>query len=265
MFACLLAGCKSSVGIATSGAEITKTEEAFFAAVLDRSFHFNTFSARMTLDFSGENQEFSSRAQMRMIHNDRIQISILPVLGIEMMRIELSNDSIKILDRMNKRYVADNYNRLKRDMEIDVNFQNLQALLTNQLFVPGETQISAGHYRQFRVKANSRMAEFQHKGKSGTLYTFFAGSDENLVSTQIENEQQQQKFTWNYEHFQPVSGQSFPMKMTANLLSGNQIQGTATLTFSAPAINSPLTIDFNIPAGYSRVTLEQLIKSLQSK
>ena len=261
----LLVGCKSSIGTTTSGASITKTEESFFTSVLDHAFRFNTFSARMNLDFSSAQQEFSSRVQVKMIYNDRIQLSV-PLFGFEMFRIELSNDSIKILDRMNKRFVADNYHQLKNEMGIDVNFQNLQALLTNRIFIPGENSISANHYRWFRIiKKSAQTAEFQLEGKSGTTYTFIADGDERLLSTRIENDLENQKLTWDYNNFQTVNNQLFPMQMTARLTSGVQALGTTTLTFAPPEINNPLTFDFTVPSGYKRVGLEQLIQSLVAK
>ena len=259
----LLVGCKSSIATTTSGAVITKTDETFFASVLERSFSFKTFSARVNLDFSGAQQEFSSRVQVKMIHNDRIQLSIQPFLGVEMFRVELSNDSIKILDRMNKRYVSDNYHLLKNEFDIDINFQNLQALLTNRMFIPGENSITAQQYRQFRItKQSSRQAELQSKGKSGTFYTFLADSDEKLLSTKIENNPRKQKLTWEYANFQTINNQLFPTKMIARLTSDDQVQGTTTLTFSQPEINGPVSIAFTVPSEYNRVRLEQLIQSL---
>ena len=234
-----------------------KTEEAFFAAVLDRSFHFDTFSARVNLEFSDLQQEFSSKAQLKIIRDDRLQISVQPFLGVEMLRIEISNDSIKMLDRMNKRFLVDSYQHLKKEMEIDFNFQNLQALLTNQLFVPGEYRISTRHFRLFRIIKSSQIAEFQLKDKNNTFYTFTADGDEQLLSTKIEHENQM--LTWHYSHFQTIDNQIFPIKMTARLSSPDQTKGTATLTFSTPDINHPFSLDFNIPSGYNRVTLAQMI------
>ena len=262
----LLVGCKSSISTTTSTTAIMKTEEAFFSSMLDRSFRFNTLSTRMNLDFSSSQQEFSSRVQLKMICDDRIQFSIQPFLGFELFRIELSNDSIKVIDKMNKRYMADNYQQLRNEMDIEISFKNVQALLTNQLFIPGESRISNQHYRQFRItKKNNQQAEFLLKGKRGTLYSFLADGDELLLSTKIENEPQKQQLIWEYSQFQPVDNQPFPMKMTGRFSSDDELQGTATLTFSTPVINNPLTMDFNIPSGYNRVTLEQMIHSLLSK
>ena len=263
IFAVLLVGCKSTLNTTSSSTAITKTEEAFFTSVLDNALRFNTLSARLNLDFSGSQQEFSSRVQVKMRYNDRIQLSIQPLLGIEVLRIELSNDSIKILDRLNKRYVSDNYNKLKNELAIDFNFQNLQALLTNRIFIPGESRVSKNHYRQFRVRKNNNTAEFQWKDSNGAFLTFLADGEEKLLSTKIEHENQ--KLTFEYSRFQTVNNQLFPLRMTALLTSGDDIQGTAILAFSTPEINSPLTFDFSIPSGFSRVALEQLINSFQMK
>ena len=263
---CLLAACKSPAGVTTSGATITKTEEAFFSSVLDRSFRFNTLSARMRFEFIGQQQEFSSRAQLKMIYNDRLQLSIqIPILGIEAFRIELTNDSVKILDRMNKRYMVDSYNNVKGKTDIDFNFHNLQALFTNQMFVPGENDISSSHFRRFRMTKENNSAELRLRDRNGVSYTFIADSDEKLLSTNIENTPDNQLLTWNYNDFQTINRQQFPLKMTARLSNGSMTQGTVILTFSAPEVDSPLKTDFIIPAGYERVTSEQMIKLLERK
>ena len=263
----LFVGCKSSTSTTTSMTAITKNEEAYFASILDRSFRYKTFSARLNLGYSDPQQEFNARTQLKMSYNDRMQISIQPFLGIEVFRIELTNDSIKILDRMNKRYAIDNYIRLKNDMAIDINFQNLQALMTNQLFAPGENSISIRHFRQFRMtKKNAQIADLQVKGKNGTVYSFTTDGDENLHTTKIENIPQQLNISWMYSDFQAIENQLFPMKMKALFSVGNNFMGTATLTFtSPPLINHPVTFNFDIPSGYNRTSLEQLINSFLAK
>ena len=43
----------------------------------------------------------SSRAQVRMIKGEFVQVSFMPVLGIEMLRLMLTPDSIYVMDRLN--------------------------------------------------------------------------------------------------------------------------------------------------------------------
>lgn len=260
----MLAGCKSAGTTTTSGAAILKTDEAFFSSMLDHSFQFQTLSARLRLDFSDKKMDFSTRAQLKMIHDDRLQLSV-QFLGMEMFRFEISNDSIKVLDRRNKRYVAERYDKLKEEMRVEFNFHNLQALFTNQVFVPGEKNISNRHFRRFRMTKEEDRASLKLKDTQGMLYTFTADGNEKLLSTVIENTRHRQVMTWDYKQFQKSGAYQFPMKMTASLSIGDQLQGMAVLNFSSPEINQPLKIDFHIPSGYEKVTLEQIIKSLGKK
>jgi len=261
----LLAACKSPATTVVTNTGIMKTEEAYFSSVLDRSFRFNTLSARMKLEFTGGQQEFSSRVQLKMIYNDRMQLSFLPILGIEAFRIELTDDSVKFLDRLNKRYMVDSYDNIKGKTDIDFNFRNLQALFTNQVFVPGESDISMKHFRRFRMTKDDNLAKLRLKGNNGISYTFTADADEKLLSTDIENTSDNQLLTWDYNDFQLINRQQFPLKMKARLSGNNKTQGTVVLTFSTPEVNSPIKADFNIPSGYERVTLDQIINLLVIK
>ena len=242
-----------------------KTEEAFFASVLDNTFRFNTLSARLKLELSDRQQELSSRAHLKMIRNDRLQLSIQPLFGVEAFRIEITVDSVKILDRINKHYMVDSYDNLKGETEIDFNFQNLQALFTNQLFVPGESNISTSHYRRFRMTKENNSAELKFKDKNGIFYSFMADSNEKILSINIEDISNNHILTWKYQDFRIVNNQQFPLKMTAYLSEGGLIQGTAILNFSTPVVDSPLKVDFNIPSGYKRVSSEQIIKLLRQQ
>lgn len=261
----VLSGCKSASTTATSGAAILKTDEAFFSSVLEHSFQFQTLSARLRLDYTDKKMDFSTRVQLKMIHDDRLQLSIQPLLGIEMFRIEVSNDSIKVLDRRSKRYVAERYDQLKDEMKVEFNFHNLQALLTNQVFVPGEKNISNRHFRRFRMTKEDDRALLKLKDANGLMYTFMAGGDEKLLSTMIEYKRQNQVLTWDYKQFQKIGSHPFPMKMTAGFSTGNHVRGTAVLNFSVPEVDQPLKMHFQIPSGYKRVTLEQIINSLELK
>ena len=263
--ASLLVACKSPASTATTNDVIIKTEEAYFASVIDRSLQFNTISARLKIDFTGNEKEFSSRAQLKMSYNNRLQLSIQPLLGIEMFRIELTNDSIKIIDRMNKRYISDSHSELKEETNINFNFQNLQALFTNQLFIPGESEISANHYRRFRMTKNDNIAKLNFNDSNGIFYTFTADAEEKLLSTNIEDMSGNNTLNWTYSNFQNINNQRFPMRMTAHLTSGDNTRGVAVFTFSTPEINTPLNMDFNIPSGYNKVKLEQIINSLTIK
>ncbi|MDR2774198.1 MAG: DUF4292 domain-containing protein [Tannerella sp.] len=262
---CLLTACKSTTGVVGSGAEIMKSEEIFFASLLDRSFRFHTLSARLKLELNSPGKEISVRAQLKMICDDRLQLSIQPLLGIEAFRIEVTNDSVKILDRMNKCFITESYEKIKGKSAFDFNFHNLQSLFANNIFIPGESGISPGRLRRFRMSKNKDSAILKIKDESGMMYIFTADGDEKLLSTSILDRSGNNSLIWDYDDFQNVGKQRFPFRMEARLTADDRTQSLVTLTFSTPEINSPLNTDFSIPSGYKQVPFSQIIKLLDKQ
>jgi hypothetical protein len=259
----MFAACKSTTGAtAGSGAEIRESEEAFFTSVLNHAFRFNTLSARLKLELKIPGKEISSRAQLKMICDERIQLSVQPFLGIEMFRIELTADSVKILDRMNKCYMTESYGKIRGKSVVDFNFNNLQALFANNIFIPGESTLSPEQLRRFRMTKDKSSVSLKIKDDAGLLYTFSTGGDETLRSTSVSNKSETHTLTWDYSDFRTVDRQQFPFRMEAQLTAADESQGAVTLTFSPPEINIPLKTDFNIPSEYKRITFAQIIKSL---
>jgi hypothetical protein len=267
------AGCKTAAvttggGGGATGAEVMRSEEAFFASVLDRAFRFHTLSARIKLEWESPQRDMSVRGQLKMIRNDCIQISLQPFLGVEAFRVELTGDSVKILDRLNKRYLAESYEDLKGFVApplFGFNFHNLQSLFTNNLFIPGESEVTPRQIRRFRITRGRQQSVYlKVKDETGLLYTFTAdGGDERLRSASIRDRGDRYRLTWDYDDFQTVGRQRFPFKMKAGLIAGEQAQGSVTLFFSDAVVNRPLKTEFHVPAGYRQVTFSQIIKSLE--
>jgi acid phosphatase class B len=195
-----------------------------------------------------------------------ISVSVQPFPGIEAFKIELTKDSVKLIDRLNKRYMADSYEKIKGDMAVGFNFNNLQALLSNNMFMPGKEKLTPNEFRFFRYnKKSGREAEFSIEDVRGLIYRFVADGDEKLLSTTVEDNSGVNTLKWDYSDFQNVGNKQFPMKMTARLQSDEKDKGMVKLSFSVPEIDSRIADDFKIPAGYKQVTFSQIIKSLDMR
>lgn len=261
-FLLVLGGCRSTRDTAGERSESLKAEEAFFYALRDQSFQYQTLSARLQFNLVMEGKELSSRGQLKIEKNNRLQISIQPILGIEMFRIELTPDSVKILDRMNKRYLVENYTELKGDAGIAFNFYNLQALFTNQLFLPGEMTLPPHAFTHFRWEKLNNGYQLHTKDKNGLQYLFSADQDEKLHAARI-TDNADHTLQWNYANFRMVDNQYFPMKMDGTLFTKKNAANSLALNYSRVEINTPLQLKFAIPSGYERVTLAQLLKLLE--
>lgn len=260
-----LGGCKSSkkVGMVVSGA--AKSQQVFFQAMEEQALHYQTLTARLGVEINLPNfQVNSTRVDLKMIKDSAFQLSVQPLLGIEVFRLELSRDSIKVLDRMNKRYLAENYESLRAQTPIAFNFYNLQALFTNRLFLPGEQIVSESQYSRFRLDQSGSTALIQTKDPMGLRYMFEADGEEKLLATEITDAQGQYRLRWNYADFRMVEKQIFPQLMTVEAFKDGHAEGNIQWGFTRMRLDEPVKLDFVIPAKYTRITLEQLVRTLKN-
>lgn len=158
----LLSGCKTSKKVGTVVSGGTKAHDEFFEAMEEHSFQFNTMTARLNAELKGKNN-MSSRVDLKMVRDSAFQLSVQPFLGIEVFRAEFTVDSIKVVDRMNKRYVAERYADLKGQTPIEFNFYNLQALFTNHIFLPGKQSVEPKQFKRFKLNQEGSTAEIKIK------------------------------------------------------------------------------------------------------
>ena len=109
----VLAGCKSSRKATGEGGAEAKEGRALLEAVEEGALEFHTLSARLSADLKlQDGKELGSRVELKMVRDSMIQLSVQPFLGIEVFRLELTTDTVRLIDRMGKRYVAERYSGL---------------------------------------------------------------------------------------------------------------------------------------------------------
>lgn len=258
-----LSGCKSTQKVATVAAGDAKAHTDFFESVREQSFRFETLNARMSVDVKMPGKEMSSRAELKMVRDSALVLSVQPIMGIEVIRLEMDRDSIRFIDRMNKRYLAENYAQLKGQTPIAFNYNNLQSLFVNHLFFPGEESLTPALYNRFLLNQEGSHAEIKAKDSMGLLYTFQADGEEKLLSTSITNREETMKLEWLYTAFVLTDGQPFPTVMDVKLLDKGELKGGLKINFTRIQTNLPVQISGSIPDKYQRITLADLMKALQ--
>jgi hypothetical protein len=261
----MLVSCKSSRQITIAGGSGVKEAGEFFFSMQKQAFQYQTLSARTRMELNVPGKELSSRVDIKIVKDSAFQLSVLPILGVEVFRIEFSTDSIKVVDRMNKRYMIESYAGLKGRTPIDFNFYNLQALFTNQIFVPGERDIASRQYNRFTFKHEGTVTEAQIKDAMKLLYAFKADGDEKLLSTNVTDPSERYALQWSYADFRQTEEQIFPMRMEALVLDKGTQAGEVKFYFSRVQRNVPVNLDFSIPEKYKRITFADIIKGLSNK
>lgn len=91
---------------------------------------FTTFSAKVNVDYkSADGKNYNVNANIRMYKDSAIWISAIAVLGIEAMRVLITKDSVKVIDKLSKTYTERSLSYLQDVTSLPLDLKTLQDLI----------------------------------------------------------------------------------------------------------------------------------------
>lgn len=123
--------------VATSCASRKKT----VAPTPTQSFEWLT--ANMSIQAEGNGQSFNDlNGQLRIRHDSLVWLSVTATMGVEVMRAKVSNDSVWLINRLEKTYLAEPLDTVSAQLGMPLSLPLLQTLLldNNQGLPPVENQ-----------------------------------------------------------------------------------------------------------------------------
>ncbi|MBP5478071.1 MAG: DUF4292 domain-containing protein [Bacteroidaceae bacterium] len=133
--AALLASCRSSKKMTKDDRDVVGAKVETITPVKKAPTH-NEISSKVRVKIvADDGNDLSTNGQLKMRWDDVIQISLVdPLLGVmEVGRMEISTDSVLVIDRVNKRYISDSYQRLSTLTGVPVTFDMVQDLFWEQV------------------------------------------------------------------------------------------------------------------------------------
>lgn len=258
-----LAGCKSSKNvISTSGTLASKSQKELMTDIIDSELKYNTLSGKVSVGLSavGSQSELKTHSYIKIQRDKAIQISIrLPLINKEIMRLDVTPDSVILIDRNNRKYGVEYIDQLNKNNAIDINYYNLQALLTNSLFAPGKTEVTQNDYKDFRFTKKATSYELQANGKSDVKYGFNIAPNDRITSTSISKSNATESVLWNYSGFINESGKIYPTNHEV-IVAINNRKIRLTISYPSLDIDKDISIDSSLPGKYEKVPIKNIIK-----
>lgn len=106
----------------------------------ENEFQFSSLTFKFNAEAEFDKKNNSFEGFVRMKKDSAIWVSISPALGIEMFRILITPDSIKMLNRLNNTYFLGDFSYLNKLLQTDVDFDILQALVVGNDFTFYESE-----------------------------------------------------------------------------------------------------------------------------
>lgn len=140
---------KDSAVVVAPVAEAPKEDSVKFisdtyAAIRAQQISFNTFSAKIEVDFTdAEGKKSNLTAHLRMQKDSVIWISIRGLLGIEGVRAYITSDSVKLINKQDDTYTARSVAYLQEVTALPLDLPSLQDLLLgNPVFFDSSSIVS---------------------------------------------------------------------------------------------------------------------------
>jgi hypothetical protein len=228
-----------------------------FGKLKENELKFDWFTARFSAEYENKGKENSFNGQMRIRKDSLIWITLTPMLGIEAVRLMISQDSVKMINRLNDTYFVGDYDYVNKFLDTNIDFDLLQAFLLGndlQYYEDGKFRavIDRGEYK-LTTGERHKLKKFV-KSSNEKLKIFIQNIWLDPESFKITHADVKEigkdniKLESTYENFEAVDGQLFPRKMQYVIRANNVIRVKAD--FSKMGINVPQQFPFKIPSNY---------------
>ena len=251
--------CKSKKIITTGGTLEEKSHNRIIEDALFSEVKFKTLTTKGNVEFKAGNSSQKVPAVFKMVKDSILQVSIrIPILGGEVMRLTITPDSIFMVDRMKKQYIAERFKDSKAIAGFDFNFYNLQALFTNKLFIPGNREVTEKDFQKYDISSANDVYMLKTKGKGDLLYNFAVDATNHVASTLIYNEKKKITLQWSYNDFIKDNNLVYPTNMQAKVDVAKR-RVDINITYDKLEIDKSFSIDNSISPKYTKVDFSDLI------
>lgn len=235
----LLAGCKKETLPATAS-ESAET----IGRVTVNNLDFNYLNSKAQITFNDKNDNLTSGISLRMKKDSVIWISVQPGLGIEAARMMLTQDSVFMINRLQKEYAATDYRFLRSKLNVDVTFDVVQSILLGNYQSQGAEKVMAAENMQ-HIQQN----------RQNLLFDYFINlSNSKLKQLNVQDNSTGNSITVKYNTFNNVGTVPFAHDLAAQVLQKGEVTDFTLKHSRISVTDTTLDFPFSIPKDYKRLT-----------
>ncbi len=204
------------------------------------NFNFQYLIAKAKVNVKREGKDFNLTFNIRVENNTKIWISVNALGGIEVARVLLSQDSVKIIDRLNKQYIAKDYIFLSELLKTNVSY----ALIQDMMFGNAPSTID---YEKSAISMNE--STYQFEGNQEMInYTVNLRKEDFklLVLNLLDQGEEKRQVEVNYGGFKLIENQNFPFLINS-IASSPKESLTLNLEYAKIEKVTNLEFPFNVP------------------
>jgi hypothetical protein len=212
--------------------------------LLSNKIVYTTFNAKVNVDYrDATGKNYDVNATVRMYKDSAVWVSVNAILGIEALRVLITRDSIKLLDKQNKIYTARSVDYLQEVTALPLDLTTVQDLLVgNPVFLDSN------------VVAYARASNTVSLLSIGGLFKNFLTlneADNSLMRIKLDDVdiRYNRSADLNYSDYDNKKGFLFATKRRLNFIEKKNLD--IRLDFKQYDFNTEVSFPFSIPRGYT--------------
>ncbi|HVB04179.1 MAG TPA: DUF4292 domain-containing protein [Chitinophagaceae bacterium] len=226
--------------------EAVRADKAYvFNRISSNIIPFRTFSAKMKIDYQNDKgvQE-TLTAFVHMQQDSAIWIAVTPLLGIEVARLLITPDSVKLMDKMHKTLTVKGTDLIEQLINIPMNFRTLQDMIIGN---PVYFSAQLHHFSRtpslvsFTCRDSTMQNEFDVFADDYRLQQCRISDTDTTLHRHMDI---------TYGDYTSVDGMGFSTLRKIFVMDRSVEQ--ITLHFTRVRFNVPMVFPFYVPSDYQR-------------
>jgi hypothetical protein len=237
-----------------------KTAQELSQLITLNEFKYDWINAKLSANIITKDKDQSVTINLRIRKDSAIWMSVSPALGIEVARVLITKDSIKIMDRLNSKYIVTNYNYINDLLQVQVDFDMLQSLLTGNnfsylnekkfksAFLDGDRYVLSTLGKR-RLKKT--IVEDKEITRGVVQDTWVDPEYYKVVKMLIKDKKNNKQLISTYQDHRVIENQRFPFVSTFDIESYKTVK--VKIEYSKIVINKLQEFPFTIPDKYAKM------------
>lgn len=241
-----------------------KTAKTLTKQIKENSFDFTWIYAKANTEVKIDSEEHSLDIKIRGKKDSAILISIQFVLGIEIAKVLITRDSVKMVVYPKKRYFKGDFNYINELLNADLDFDVIQAVLFGNYaeFDDDESKLKPVtdrqncHYllsteRKRRLKKISQGSDLKKSLQTMTLNP----DNFKILKNEFIDASTNRMFTAVYENFSMKDSVYAPRHVNIDIIAEKKVN--LKIDYVRIEKNEPQKLSINIPPKYEPISVKK--------
>ncbi len=241
-----------------------KGAEVLLKNITDSAFSGRWINAKANVSVKIGDESNSFNIHLRMCRDSAIWVSVTPLLGIEAVRVLLTPDTVKFLDRLHQNYKITGYRYINELLHVNnVDFDVVQGILTGNLFAYKKNKFNSVYLEDqqyilstFSKRKLKRSLEEKDPSKPVIQDFYVDGNSYHIKKLYIEDNRGDNKtLLTEYSDFHTTIEGAFPYQSKTLIKAEKEV--VIEIGYDKISLGEKLEFPFNIPKNYKEVKEER--------